>query len=83
VPDIQGRGPDVTVAAGTGDPVRVSWAFVLQPLPAAPGAPALTRLIVRFRADYPPSALSSLAGALLEPVSFLMERKTLLGLRPA
>ena len=28
-----------------------------------------------------PSALSSLAGALLEPVSFLMERKTLLGLK--
>lgn len=69
------------VAALVGDPVRASWAFVLQPLPTPAGAPALTRLIIRFRADYPPSALSSLAGALLEPVSFLMERKTLLGLQ--
>ncbi len=69
------------VAALAGDPVRVSWAFVLQPLPTPAGATALTRLIIRFRADYPPSALGSLAGALLEPVSFLMERKTLLGLQ--
>lgn len=69
------------VAALAGDPVRASWAFVLRPLPTPPGAPALTRLVIRFRADYPPSALSSLAGALLEPVSFLMERKTLLGIK--
>jgi hypothetical protein len=64
-----------------GEPVRASWAWVLRPLPTPPGAPALTRLLVRLRADYPPNALSSLAGALLEPVSFLMERKTLLGIR--
>lgn len=69
------------VAALAGEPVRASWAFVLQPLPTPAGAPALTRLLIRFRADYPPSALSSLAGALLEPVSFLMERKTLLGIK--
>jgi len=66
------------MTALAGDPVRASWAFVLQPLP---GVPARTRLLVRFRADYPPRLLSSLAGAVLEPVSFLLERKTLLGLQ--
>ncbi len=66
------------VAALAGDGVRASWAFVLQPLA---GMPARTRLIVRFRADYPPRLLSSLAGAVLEPVSFLLERKTLLGIK--
>jgi hypothetical protein len=69
------------VAALAGDPVRASWAFVLRPLPCPAGAPARTRLLIRFRADFAPSALSSLAGALLEPVSFLMERKTLLGIK--
>jgi len=62
----------------TGDPVQASWAFVLEPLP---GVPTRTRLIVRFRADYSPSLLSSLAGAVLEPLSFLLERKTLLGIK--
>ena len=69
------------VTALAGDPVRASWAFVLQPLAVPPGAPPHTRLLVRLRADYPPSFLGSVAGALLEPVSFLMERKTLLGLK--
>ncbi|MCC6189763.1 MAG: hypothetical protein IT318_12080 [Anaerolineales bacterium] len=59
------------------DPVRASWAFVL----VEAETPGLTRLLVRFRADYPPNPLSSLAGALLEPVSFLMERKMLLGIK--
>jgi hypothetical protein len=63
------------------DPVRASWAFVLAPLAGAPGAAPATRLLVRFRADYPPNPLSSLAGAFLEPVSFLMERKMLLGIK--
>jgi hypothetical protein len=68
--------------AGALDPVRASWAFVLLPLdePLSHGEPR-TRLIVRFRADYAPNPLSTLAGAVLEPVSFLMERKMLLGLR--
>jgi hypothetical protein len=67
---------------------RASWAFVLVPLApsanglnGAPAAGAATRLLVRFRADYPPNPLSTLAGALLEPLSFLMERKMLLGLK--
>jgi hypothetical protein len=58
------------------DPVRASWAFVLQPAGAG-----VTRLVVRFRADYPPNPLSAVAGAMLEPVSFLMERKMLLGIK--
>ncbi len=58
------------------DPVRASWAFVLVPLDET-----RTRLLVRFRADYAPNPLSTLAGAVLEPVSFLMERKMLLGIR--
>ena len=75
--------PDA-IAPPASEPVTASWAFVLQPFsptPESPGAPPLTRLIVRFRADYPPSLLSRLAEALLEPVSFLMERKTLLGIK--
>lgn len=64
------------------DPVRASWAFVLVPLdePLSPAEPH-TRLLVRFRADYAPNPLSSLAGAVLEPISFLMERKMLLGIQ--
>jgi hypothetical protein len=64
------------------DPVRASWAFVLVPLDEtlSNGEPH-TRLLVRFRADYAPNPLSALAGAVLEPVSFLMERKMLLGIR--
>ena len=76
------------------DPVRASWAFVLVPLdeplsrgePLSHGEPLSrgephTRLLVRFRADYAPNPLSALAGAVLEPVSFLMERKMLLGIK--
>jgi hypothetical protein len=61
---------------GDPDPVRASWAFVLAPLDER-----RTRLLVRFRADYAPNPLSALAGAVLEPVSFLMERKMLLGIK--
>jgi len=61
---------------GALDPVRASWAFVLDPR-----GESRTRLVVRFRADFAPNPLSSLAGAVLEPVSFLMERKMLLGIK--
>jgi hypothetical protein len=61
---------------------RASWAFVLVPLGAtASPLPPATRLVVRFRADFPPNPLSTVAGAVLEPVSFLMERKMLLGIK--
>lgn len=71
-------------AGGGADPattLHVGWAFVLDELTPAELYPALTRLIVRFQADFAPSLLGAVAGAVLEPVSFLMERKMLLGIK--
>jgi hypothetical protein len=60
-----------------GDYLNVSWLFFLEE--AEPGA---TRLIERFRADYNPGLQNSLFyRALLEPGSFIMERKMLLGIK--
>jgi hypothetical protein len=64
-----------------------------EPLDGAPGLPTAvwifdlrgtdgaTRLVVRLRADYPPSPLGHLTNKwLLEPIHFLMERSMLHGL---
>jgi hypothetical protein len=54
-----------------------SWAFVLRP-----EGELGTRLLVRFRADYPPTFTGRLVNQwLLEPVAFTMERKMLLGIK--
>ena len=54
-----------------------SWAFVLEPT-----GNGRTRLIERFRLDWNPSLVNSIAyRAFLEPASFVMERKMLLGIK--
>ncbi len=60
-----------------GDCYDVTWTFYLdQP------APCQTRLVTRFRADYPEVTWMKIASpAGLEPVIFLMERKMLLGIK--
>lgn len=71
--------------AGDDDPATVmagglpyaSWAFVLDPV-----SDHSCRLIVRYRADYDPTPLGWLGlQVLLEPIQFVMERKTLLGIK--
>lgn len=60
-----------------GDYMSASWLFLLD---AASGG--ATRLVERFRADYNPSLTNDLFyRALLEPGSFIMQRKTLLGIK--
>lgn len=54
-----------------------TWAFVLRS-----EGPNRTRLVARFRADYPPTFTGRLVNQwLLEPVAFVMERKMLLGIK--
>jgi hypothetical protein len=53
-----------------------SWAFLLDQL-----EDHSTRLVVRVRVDYQPRRLAPFAYVLLEPVHFIMERKTLLGIK--
>lgn len=67
--------PTANIEAGFPD---ASWAFVLQPVD-----PDTTRLIVRWRADY---KQGDLAVALwnhygIEPVHFIMEQKTMRGIK--
>ncbi|MBN2471347.1 MAG: SRPBCC family protein [Anaerolineae bacterium] len=60
-----------------GEFFSASWAFVLEPV-----APDVTRLIERFQLDYSPSPFATLFyRAFLEPGSFIMERKMLLGIK--
>jgi hypothetical protein len=61
----------------SGDYENLVWGFHLEP--AEGGS---TRLVERFRSDHNPSALNSLTSRLvLEPASFLMERKMLQGIK--
>jgi hypothetical protein len=54
-----------------------SWAFFLEGLPGD-----RTRLIERFRLDWNPSPINSFFyRGLLEPGSFIMQRKMLLGIK--
>jgi hypothetical protein len=55
----------------------VSWAFVLEPLESG-----RSRLLARFRSTFRPDVAGYLANqVLVEPVSFIMERKMLLGIK--
>jgi hypothetical protein len=60
-----------------GDYLNVLWGFYLQPIDGHS-----TRLIERFRSDYNPSVFNRLVNSgIMEPVSFVMERKMLLGIK--
>lgn len=60
-----------------GEFFSASWAFVLEPVAAD-----VTRLIERFQLDYSPSPAATLFyRVFLEPGSFIMERKMLLGIK--
>lgn len=69
---------------GVGEPastvrhVRVSWAFVVEPMDAR-----RSRLFSRDRADYGPGLLTALGygPSLVEPLSFGMDRKMLRGIK--
>jgi len=61
---------------GPAEIAHSSWAFILQD--AAPGA---TRLIVRSRGDYQPGLMNAVMWRTVEPISFVMERGMLRGLR--
>ena len=54
----------------------VSWAFVLRPTLANS-----TRLVTRVRASYRPTPITSAIALLLDPTSFIMTRKMLLGIK--
>ena len=72
------RGAALPLNAPRGDSyLTFSWAFVLRP-----DGPAATRLIARYRLARSPSLRIRIAGRLLlEPITFVMERKMLLGIR--
>ena len=60
-----------------GDYLVVLWTFFVEPIDAQ-----TTRLIERFRLNYSPSTQNHVAvRAFLEPGSFVMERKMLLGIK--
>lgn len=60
-----------------GDLYSATWAFRLTEVD-----PATTRLVVRFRVDYPPTPFLRIASPVaLEPVVFLMEQKMLKGIK--
>jgi hypothetical protein len=60
-----------------GDYLNVLWGFYLQPIDERS-----TRLIERFRSDYNPSLFNRLMNSgVMEPVSFIMERRMLLGIK--
>ena len=65
---------DMAVAGGF---LATSWGWYLQPV-----SHRCTRLVERFRCDWNPSPLNQLLmRALMEPGSFIMERKMLLGIK--
>lgn len=67
-------GPHRHEDAATPD---ITWAFVVEPVDAA-----TTRLVARWRADFRPTIGDALGyHYLVEPVSFVMERRMLLGIR--
>jgi hypothetical protein len=74
--------PNTGLATGSPSPrpgadFAYSWAFILNELDES-----TTRLVVRSRGDWKPGLLMTLAcRVFLEPASFIMERKMLLGLK--
>ena len=71
-------GPPIAgVKMKPGDYMATTWVFYLEPVDAHS-----TRLIERFRLDWNPKFSITLANrCLLEPASFIMERKMLLGIK--
>ena len=70
------QGPASTMAQ-PGDYMSVLWGFYLEPVDAH-----TTRLVERFRLDYNPTRRNRwINGYLVEPASFIMERKMLLGIK--
>lgn len=61
---------------GPDEPAHSTWAFVLQE--AGPGS---TRVIARSRTDYQPGLMNAILWRTVEPVSFVMERGMLRGIR--
>jgi hypothetical protein len=60
-----------------GDYLATTWSFYLEPVDEH-----TTRLIERFRCDYNPTPMNTFFyRAILEPGSFIMERKMLLGIK--
>lgn len=61
----------------SGDYMNATWVFHLEPMDAH-----TTRLIERFCLDWNPKLSVTLANrCLLEPASFIMERKMLMGIK--
>ena len=55
----------------------VSWAFILEPAGAG-----RTRLLIRWRSSFQPTALSYLTNKYaLEPIHFIMERRMMIGIK--
>jgi len=65
----------LVLAPATGD-FLVSWAFVLTPMLANS-----TRLVTRVRASYERTPITTAIRLLLDPTSFIMTRKMLLGIK--
>jgi hypothetical protein len=60
-----------------GDYLATTWSFYLEPVDEH-----TTRLIERFRSDYNPTPMNTFFNrGILEPGSFIMERKMLLGIK--
>jgi hypothetical protein len=69
-------GQPPTQTTPEADLFKGSWTFVLDPI-----APGKTRLIERWRANYPLDGGGALFRAFLEPMAFIMERGMLLGVK--
>jgi hypothetical protein len=76
--DAQTKGPLTLEDKTPGAYYEASWGFILQPIDAH-----TTRLIERFRVDWGPETFANglFYRGLLEPGSFIMERRMLLGVR--
>ena len=70
------QGP-ISNLAKPGDYLATTWTFYLEPVDEH-----ATRLVERFRLDYNPTSMNTFFyRAVLEPGSFIMERKMLLGIK--
>jgi hypothetical protein len=76
--DAQTKGPLTLEDKTPGAYYEASWGFILQPIDAR-----TTRLIERFRVDWGPETFANglFYRGLLEPGSFIMERRMLLGIK--
>jgi hypothetical protein len=76
--DAQTKGPLALEDKSPGAYCEASWGFFLQPIDAH-----TTRLIERFRMDWDPETFANglFYRGILEPGSFIMERRMLLGIK--